>query len=264
MAQFSYTTGTDSGGFYIKFEVTELQYNWGSGAYVYNSNGYNHFGLARRAFASGRTSWFNDWNHSADTFGDLGDGYVKNYPSTTTTVKTGTKSLNGWAYIDSSMYIYPYLCMNNTDASTGVFAPMWGVTQSGSVSLGTTHPGIYIEVKAPAVRPGFFYWSDYGGSPSNSQSILWIPKATAWNGLRSNIAQLLAYKGLISSAAAFNDTALPTVSKGTLIKASMYNQAVYYINYMLGANYLSYVTAGSTPMYMYYWYQLQQYLNGIA
>lgn len=264
MAQFSYTTGTDSTGFYIEYTVTGLQYTWGSGAYVSNSNGYNHFGLANKAFVSGRTSWIYDWNNSENTFGGLGDGYVKNYPSTTTTVKTGTTSLNGWAYIDSSMYIYPYLCMNSYDSSTGLHAPMWGVTQSGSVSLGVTHPGIYIEVKAPVTRPGFFYWSTYGSSPTNSQSALWIPKADAWNGLRYNIAQLLTYRGLITSADSFYDSALPIVSRGTIITAAMYNQAAYYINYMLGAKYLADVTPKSTPMYMYYWYQMQQYLNGIA
>lgn len=262
MAQFSYTTGYDSTGFYIEYTVTGLQYNWGSGGYVFNSNGYNHFGIGTQAFTSGRTSWLD--YPSGNLLSKLLDGYTLVYPSSVTSVKTGVTSLHGWLYISQSMYIYPYLGMNGTDGTTGMIGTMWGVTGTGSVSLGTTHPGIYIEVKTPAVRPGFFYWSTYGGSPSNSQSILWIPKAAAWNGLRSNIAQLLAYKGLIASAAAFNDSTLPTVSKGTLIKASMYNQAVYYINYMLGANYLSYVTAGSTPMYMYYWYQLQQYLNGIA
>jgi hypothetical protein len=263
MAIFSYTTGYDSTGFYIEYTVTGLQYTWGSGAYVTNPNGYNHFGLGSQPFTSGKLSWVFDYDSSYIKH-QLRDGYTLVYPSTTETAKTGTTTLNGWARINSSMYIYPYLGMNGPDGTTGILGTMWGVTETGSVSSGTIHPGIYIEVKAPAVRPGFFYWSTYGGEPSNSQSILWIPKAAAWNGLRSNIAQLLAYKGLISSAAAFNDSALPTVSKGTLIKASMYNQAVYYINYMLGANYLSYVTAGSTPMYMYYWYQLQQYLNGIA
>jgi hypothetical protein len=262
MAKFSYTADTDTEGAYFTYSIEQLSYAWGSGAAAddFEGNGYFIAGVGLQPFVSGQTSWL-DYGYSLTT-DTVADGSAKYYPSTSTTSFTGNTYTFSWFRLSSSQRVYPFVAMSNAMGTYRL--TMWGITETGSVLEGITHPGVYIELPTVAVRPGFFYWSTYGSAPTNSQSALWIPKANAWNGLRSNIAQLLAYKGLISSAAAFNDTALPAVSKGTLIKASMYNQAVYYINYMFGANHLSHVTAGSTPMYMYYWYQMQQYLNGIA
>lgn len=257
MARFSYTTGVDNDGTYIICRVDGLQITWGSGGYVQNSAGYNHMGINDEPFVSGARSWFEDYYFMEHCLESVTDGYNKIYPSTSQTVSTNVDYCEMWFRLSSSRYVYPYLGMNN------ISALMWGVTQDASVSSGVTHPGVWIDITA-AVRPSMFYWADYGGEPSSSTSILWIPKASAWNGLRYNIAQLLAYKGLISNADSFYDAALPEVSSGTSITAAMYNQAAYYINYMLGAKYLADVTPKSTPMYMYYWYQMQQYLNGIA
>lgn len=262
MARFSYSADTDTEGAYFTYTLDQLSYAWGSGAAAddFEGNGYFIAGVGLQPFVSGRTSWL-DYGY-ASTADTVTDGSAKYYPSTSTTSFTGNTYTFSWFRLSASQRVYPFAAMSNAMGTYRL--TMWGITETGSVLDGVTHPGVYIEMPTVAVRPGFFYWSTYGSSPTNSQSALWIPKADAWNGLRYNIAQLLTYRGLITSADSFYDSALPIVSRGTSITAAMYNRAAYYINYMLGAKYLTDVTPQSTPMYMYYWYQMQQYLNDIA
>lgn len=263
MARFSYTAHTDTTGAYFKYSISELSYPWGSGAFVSNFNGNGYFiaGITEYPFISGRTAWLGYGDPVIDS---ISDGYEKKYPSTIDTSFTGYTYMSSWFRLSSARYVYPFAATSNANGSPAYPLTMWGITETGSVLDGYTHPGVYIQMPSVVIRPESFYWSDYGSSPPDSTSVLWLPKATAWNGLRNNIIQLLVYKGLLINASDFYDSALPTVSSGTPITAAMYNQAVYYINYMHGGTYLSSVTAGAAPIYAHYWYQLQYYINGIG
>lgn len=248
MAIFSYEIVGTTTAPCLSYRISELDNLWTS---------YVQGGIITQPFVSG--CYYTEVPASA-VRQVVSGGSQRIYPSTQSTVAAG-RQFRDWTYLYNlgtgqliSLTVYPF-------CNYGGY--LYGVTTTGSVAAGNAVPGIYIS-PIVAVRPGYFYWLNYGSEPPNNTSVLWIPKATAWNGLRYNIAQLLTYKGLISSADSFYDSALPIVSSGTPPTAAMYNQAVYYINYMHGGTYLSYVTAGSTPMYGYYWYQLQYYLNGIG
>lgn len=248
MAIFSYEIVGTTSAPCLSYQISGLDNTWVS---------YVQGGLITQPFVSG--CYYTDVPASA-VKNVISGGSQRIYPSTTETF-AGAYSFRDWTYLYNlgtgeitPLTVYPFCNYNGY---------LYGVTTTGSVPSGQTVPGIYINPSS-AVRPGYFYWANYGSEPPNSTSVLWIPKAAAWNGLRYNIAQLLAYKGLISSADSFYDSALPIVSRGTPPTAAMYNQAAYYINYMHGGEYLSYVEAGVTPMSAYYWYQLEYYLNGIG
>lgn len=122
-------------------------------------------------------------------------------------------------------------------------------------------------------RPSYFYWSSYGTgyspqnrSVSSGKIAVYRPYATAFNALRTNIINMLVYKGIIVSADFFmsSNYYFATVSSGNAITAALYNKAASGINAMGGS--VPSVTGGvgGTALTENYFYYLQYYINNIT
>lgn len=120
---------------------------------------------------------------------------------------------NSFAY-DIRMYTVPfYVAIYAIDKNNSFW---WSLSDTGVIPSGNS-PYNFILNATSAVRPVEFYWSNYGTSPSNSQTSFFLPKATAWNALTTNINEVRRYKGL-------SDYSFTPVYAGTKLTAAIYNQ----------------------------------------
>ncbi len=91
-------------------------------------------------------------------------------------------------------------------------------------------------------RPSKFYWISSSSNLTKGSAVSSYITATKWKALQDNVNAVRAYKGLSTYS-------FTTVSSGTTIKASYYNQIANAINAMLSTSssyYIATVSAGDT------------------
>lgn len=170
------------------------------------------------------------------------------------------------AYGTDPFYWYPWIMQE-----TGFNDTTWSVGLNGTITANNPAEAVLI---TPALgRPPYFYWSTCGygtGYAPQNRSIvngvmyIYTPYWQAWNAIRSNIIQMLVYKGLIQSSSYFSTYQhyFPETAWHYSITANDYNKAKSCINAMGGG--VPSVTSLSTPRTENYYYYLQYYLNQIT
>ena len=104
-------------------------------------------------------------------------------------------------------------------------------------------------------RPALFYWNSYGASPTSSTTTIFLPKATALNGLSTNIREVQAYKG-------YSQTPFFGVLPGDNI-VEIINMQAGAINALNGWDYLTIMPADRAPSSNYI-LSMQTYINMVT
>lgn len=117
------------------------------------------------------------------------------------------------------------------------------ITSSNSGCSGDSYSEYLTASWTPtSTRPDKFYWISSSSNLTKGSAVSTYITAAKWKTLQDNINAVRVYKGL-------SNYSFTTVSKGSTIKASYYNELAYAINAMISSsnsNYISTVAKGDT------------------
>lgn len=156
-------------------------------------------------------------------------GRTSMYLPITQTEDDAKKSSNSWI----SAYGYQYSYFTYTYYFGGSFPAKIQVRVQGAcyMDIGSTSgsmsvSGYYLRSDTvDRTRPDNFYWISSSSSLQSGQEISTYITATKWKSLQSNVNEVRVYRGL-------SNYSFTTVSKGSTITASLYNEIANSINAM--------------------------------
>lgn len=163
----------------------------------------------------------------------------------------GFTQTNLSAYVSQSAPV----TMSNLDPMTEYYAFVGINYTDGGVWKETFVTDSFTTIGGGGSRPPLFYWSNYGASPTSSTTTLFLPRATALNGLSTNIREVQAYKSR-------PQTSFPTIYTGQSF-INLINQQAEEINTLNGWAYLSTIPTNGAPS-SNYMLNMQTYINNIT